>query len=236
VPGGGISPDDSRWIACRKYRKSFFLPVKVLSHLFRNRFVKHLRRAFQKGELRFHGELGSLAQPVVFEALCQKAARRDWVVYAKPPFGGPEQALKYLARYTHRVAISNRRLVSMHDGQVSFEWKDYANGNQTETITLDAVEFIRRFLVHVLPSGFVHIRHFGFLANRTRKRRLALCRSLLLAPHSQSSAVSPDTVSTKEDQPVRLCPACNTGRLVRIRVLSPAACACLAPTLAPDTS
>jgi hypothetical protein len=236
VPGGGISPDNSRWIPCRKYRKSFFLPVKILSHFFRNRFLKLLRRAFQKGKLRFHGELGSLAQPVVFEALCQKAGQRDWVVYAKHPFGGPEQALKYLARYTHRVAISNRRLVSMQDGQVTFQWKDYANGNQTETITLDSVEFIRRFLVHVLPSGFVHIRHFGFLANRTRKKRLALCRSLLSAPRSQASAASPDTVSTTEDQPARLCPACKTGRLIRIRVLSPAACACLAPPLVPDTS
>jgi hypothetical protein len=236
VPGGGISPDESRWIPCRKYRKSFFLPVKVLSHFFRNRFLKHLRRAFRKGKLRFHGELGSLAQPVVFEALCQKAGQHDWVVYAKHPFGGPEQALKYLARYTHRVAISNRRLVSTQDGQVSFEWKDYANGNQTETMTLDAVEFIRRFLVHVLPSGFVHIRHFGFLANRTRKRRLALCRSLLSAPLFQAGAGSPGTVSPTEDQPARLCPACKTGRLIRIRVLSPAACACLAPPLVPDTS
>jgi hypothetical protein len=116
---------------------------------------------------------------VAFEALCQKASRMEWVVYAKRPFGGPEPVLKYLARYTHRVAISNRRLLSMEDGRVTFEWKDYADGNQTKTMTLEAVEFIRRFLLHVLPSGFVHIRHFGFLANRKRKEKLALCRSLL---------------------------------------------------------
>ena len=108
----------------------------------------------------------------------------EWVVYAKRPFGGPEQVLKYLARYTHRVAISNRRLLSMEDGRVTFEWKDYAAGNQTKTMTLEAVEFIRRFLLHVLPSGFVHIRHFGFLANRKRKEKLALCRSLLRCPAS----------------------------------------------------
>ena len=178
VPGGGISPDQSRWIACRK---SFFLPVRVLSRLFRKKFLIHLRKAFQKGKLQFNGQLKSLAQPAAFEALCQQAGRIEWVVYAKRPFGGPEQVLKYLARYTHRVAISNRRLISMADGRVTFEWKDYAGGNQTKTMTLEAVEFIRRFLLHVLPSGFVHIRHFGFLANRTRKKKLALCRSLLPA-------------------------------------------------------
>ena len=177
VPGGGISPDNSRWIPCRKYRKSFFLPVKVLSRFFRKRFLIHLRKAFQKGKLQFHGELESLAQPAAFDALCRKADQVEWVVYAKRPFDGPEQVLKYLARYTHRVAISNRRLLSLADGRVTFEWKDYAAGNQTKTMTLDAVEFIRRFLLHVLPSGFVHIRHFGFLANRTRKEKLALCRS-----------------------------------------------------------
>jgi hypothetical protein len=238
VPGGGISPDNSRWIPCRKYRKSFFLPVKVLSCFFRKRFLRHLRRAFEKGKLRFHGELESLAQPAVFDALCQKAGQGDWVVYAKPPFGGPEQVLKYLARYIHRVAISNRRLVSMQNGQVSFEWKDYAGGNETKTMTLDAVEFIRRFLTHVLPSGFVHIRHFGFLANRIRKERLALCRLLLSAPPvvSEASVGSAGIVSATGDQPVRPCPVCKTGRLIRIRVLSAAACACLEPPMVADSS
>jgi hypothetical protein len=197
-----------------------------------------LRRSFQKGKLQFHGELESLAQPAAFEALCQKAGRMEWVVYAKRPFGGPEQVLKYLARYTHRVAISNRRLLSVENGRVTFEWKDYAAGNQTETMTLEAVEFIRRFLLHVLPSGFVHIRHFGFLANRKRKENLALCRSLLAAPQlvSEASVDSPGSHdSTTEEQP-RRCLVCKTGRLIRIQVLTAAACACLPAPMIPDTS
>jgi hypothetical protein len=239
APGGGISPDNSGWIPCRKYRKSFFLPVKVLSSFFRKRFLIHLRRAYRKGKLQFHGELEPLAQPAAFEALCQKAGHLKWVVYAKPPFGGPEQVFKYLARYTHRVAISNRRLVSLADGRVTFEWKDYSAGNQTKTMTLEAVEFIRRFLLHVLPSGFVHIRHFGFLANRNRKEKLALCRSLLAAPQMVIEASADSSGrgdSTTEEELFRRCPACKTGRLIRIQVLTAAACACLpAPTIA-DTS
>jgi Putative transposase/Transposase zinc-binding domain len=239
VPGGGISPDNLRWMPCRKYRKSYFLPVKVLSCFFRKRFLIHLRKAFQKGKLQFHGELESLAQPTAFEALCQQAGEVEWVVYAKPPFGGPEQVLKYLARYTHRVAISNRRLLSLADGRVTFEWKDYAAGNQTKTMTLDAIEFIRRFLLHVLPSGFVHIRHFGFLANRKRKEKLALCRSLLAVPQMviKAGADSPGAVdSTIEERLFRLCPVCKTGRLILIQFLTAAACACLPVPLIADTS
>jgi Putative transposase/Transposase zinc-binding domain len=238
VPGGGISPDNSRWIPCRKYRKSFFLPVKVLSRFFRKRFLIHLRRAFQKGKLQFHGQLEFLAQPAAFEALCQKAGQVDWVVYAKRPFGGPEQALKYLARYTHRIAISNRRLLSMEDGRVTFEWKDYAAGNQTKTMTLEVVEFIRRFLLHVLPSGFVHIRHFGFLANRIRKQKLALCRSLLAAPQavSEPNADSPGSHDSTIEEQFRRCPVCKTGRLIVMQVLTAAACACLPLPMLADTS
>jgi hypothetical protein len=238
VPGGGISPDNLRWIPCRKYRKSFFLPVKVLSRFFRKRFLIHLRRAFRKGKLHFHGELESLAQPAAFEALCQKTGRVQWVVYAKRPFGGPAQVLKYLARYTHRVAISNRRLLSMQDGRVTFEWKDYAAGNQTKTMTLEPAEFIRRFLLHVLPSGFVHIRHFGFLANRKKKQKLALCRSFLLTPAvvSQASTDSPGSNDSTSEQQFRRCPVCMTGRLIRIEALSAAACACLSLPMITDTS
>jgi hypothetical protein len=221
VPGGGISRDNSRWIACRK---SFFLPVKVLSRFFRKKFLRHLRKAFQKGKLQFNGELQSLARPADFEALCQQAGQIEWVVYAKRPFGGPEQVLKYLARYTHRVAISNRRLLSMADGRVSFEWKDYADGNQSKTMTLEAVEFIRRFLLHVLPSGFVHIRHFGFLANRKRKEKLALCRSLLpprrIAIEASGNAPSDGDSTTTEPMSHR-CPVCKTGWLIVIQVLRP---------------
>ena len=161
-----------------------------------------------------------------------------WVVYAKRPFGGPDQVLKYLARYTHRVAISNRRLLSMEDGRVTFEWKDYADGNQTKTMTLEAVEFIRRFLLHVLPSGFVHIRHFGFLANRKRKQKLALCRSLLDGTQAVSGpgADSPTVPDSDSAQQPRPCPVCQAGRLIRIQALTAAACACLPAPLIADTS
>ena len=197
-----------------------------------------MRSSFQKGKLQFHGELESLGQPVAFEALCQKAGRMQWVVYAKRPFGGPEQVLKYLARYTHRVAISNRRLLSMEDGRVTFEWKDYADGSQTKTMTLEAVEFIRRFLLHVLPCGFVHIRHFGFLANRKRKEKLALCRSLLDGTQGVSGpgADSPTVRDSDSAEQPRRCPVCKVGRLIRIQVLTAAACVCLPAPLIADTS
>ena len=179
VPGGGFSPDGSRWIACRK--DSFFLPYKVLSRLFRKLFLLALGKAFRKGQLRFSGELRELTKPAAFQALCEKADHLEWVVHVKPPFGGPRRVLKYLARYTHRVAISNHRLRTLENGRVSFDWKDYADHSRTKTMTLDAVEFIRRFLLHVLPSGLVRIRHFGFLANRVRKQKLSQCRALLAA-------------------------------------------------------
>jgi hypothetical protein len=237
VPGGGISPDHSPWIACRK---SFFLPVKVLSRLFRTRFPIHLRKAFQKGKLQFHGELQSLAQPAAFEQLCDRAGKIAWVVYAKRPFGGPDQVLKYLARYTHRIAISNRRLISMKDGRVTFEWKDYAGGGQTKTMTLEAVEFIRRFLLHVLPSGFVHIRHFGFLANRKRKASLALCRSLLPARQAVAEAgaksSSGDCESILVEEASHQCPVCKIERMIFIQALTTAALACLPAPMAANTS
>ncbi len=213
VPGGGISPDGSRWITCRK---NFFLPVRVLSRLFRNKFLKALRSAFRRGELRFAGDLRYLAAPPAFQSLCHKLAPREWVVYAKPPFGGPERVLKYLARYTHRVAISNHRLRSIENGNVSFTWKDYAHGNQTKDMTLDAVEFIRRFLLHVLPSGFVRIRQFGLLANRVRKQKLDQCRALLAVP--QPLTDWQDRPEVKTDGPQR-CPVCALGRLIVIELL-----------------
>lgn len=235
VPGGGISADASRWIACRKYRKSFFLPVRVLSDFFCKRFLRHLRRAFQNGKLQFHGELKPLAQPEAFEAMCESLSRIKWVVYTKRPFGGPERVLKYLARYTHRVAISNRRILSMQDGRVTFECKDYAGGNQTKTVTLEAVEFIRRFLLHVLPSGFVHVRHFGFLANRNRKEKLALCRSLLSVPQ-RPAKISGNSVDGGDEQSPPRCPVCQTGRLILIQILTPALCMLLPAPAVADTS
>ncbi len=214
VPGGGISPDGDRWIGCKK--ACFFLPVRVLSSRFRNLFLIYFRRAFLAGRLKFYGEMAGLAQPAAFDALCRAARQSNWVVFAKPPFGGPEQVLKYLARYTHRVAISNRRLLSMEGGHVSFEYKDYADNNQTKILTLAATEFIRRFLMHVLPGGFVRIRQFGFLANRGRARKLALCRILLCVR-------TPAGTTVIQPPDVKLCPVCKVGRMVLIGFGNPLA-------------
>ena len=216
VPGGGISPDGTRWIACRK---SFFLPVRVLSRLFRTKFLRSLRVAFGRGDLRFAGELHALAEPAAFRSLCQQAVRNEWVVYAKPPFGGPERVLKYLARYTHRVAISNHRLRTLENARVSFDWKDYAHRGRTKIMTLDAVEFIRRFLLHVLPSGLVRIRQFGFLANRFRKQKLELCRALLGAP-TRSPIIASDDRPNAQIEDAHRCPICQLGRLIIIELLS----------------
>jgi hypothetical protein len=218
VPGGGISPDGSRWIACRK--DSFFLPVRLLSHRFRKKFLWQLHHVFRQGALHFTGELRSLASPAAFEALCEKAAKIEWVVHIKPPFGGPQRVLKYLARYTHRVAISNHRLRALENGRVSFEWKDYAHHGRRKIMTLDAVEFMRRFLLHVLPSGLVRIRQFGFLANRFRTEKLELCRHLLGVDQPPTPADCPIRADTDmEERPS--CPICKLGQLVLIEIIKP---------------
>jgi Putative transposase/Transposase zinc-binding domain len=174
VPGGGPSLDGTRWIACRP---GFFLPVRVLSRLFRRLFLEHLRTAFDG--LSFFGELASLADRAAFEARLASVQDRDWVVYAKRPFAGPEQMLAYLGRYTHRIAIANSRLVALADGQVSFRWRDYRHHDKSKVMTISAFEFIRRFLLHTLPDGFHRIRHYGFLATGWRAVMLARCRQLL---------------------------------------------------------
>jgi Putative transposase/Transposase zinc-binding domain len=207
VPGGGISLDGSRWIGCNK--SSFFLPVRLLSYHFRKSFLRSLRRAFRKGALQFHGELKTLSHPAGFQALCDQAAAIDWVVHVKPPFGGPRRVLKYLARYTHRVAISNHRLRSLENGHVSFEWKDYVHLARTQLMTLDAVEFLRRFLLHVLPTGLVRIRQFGFLSNRGRARKLQLCHTLLAARLPARC----DPTATSDSADSQTCPHCKRGRL-----------------------
>jgi len=216
VPGGGISLDGTHWIACRA---SFFLPVRVLSRLFRKKFLTYLKKASRKGALHFCGELRSLADPDQFQALCQKAANIEWVVYAKPPFGGPERVLKYLARYTHRVAISNHRIRSLENGRVNFEWKDYARRNRTKTMSVAAVEFMRRFLLHVLPTGLVRIRQFGFLANRVRKHKLELCRALLDIRPQSAPTDTPDRAGANLEDPQR-CPICQVGRLMLFELLT----------------
>ena len=176
VPAGGLSPDHTRWI---RSRDNYFLPKEVLAELFRGKFVDALKDAFQNGQLRFHGDLKLLAQPEIFAAWLRPLHRQDWVVYLKRPFGGPAYVVQYLGRYTHRVAISNHRLVSFKDGQVTFRWRDSAHHNEQKLMTLSVDEFLRRFLLHILPKGFVRIRNFGFLANRRRSTLLPLCFQLL---------------------------------------------------------
>jgi hypothetical protein len=227
VPGGGIALDGSRWVACRD---TFFLPVRVLSRLFRKKFLAYLSEAFNNGDLQFHGRLETLAERRNWCQLLVKLGSSDWVVYAKPPFGGPTQVLKYLARYTHRVAISNRRLVSFEGGRVTFRWKDYTEGNRDRTMTLDAAEFIRRFLLHSLPKGFQRIRQYGFLANRVRQQKLSLCRELLshanegtrpngnITPEDIDTDTRSDPDSTATEG---TCPACQKGRMAVVEVIEP---------------
>ena len=197
VPGGGIAPNGESWIPCRP---GFFLPVRVLSRLFRGLFLHYLEKAFAAGELNFFSAHRHLHEPAAFRRHLAPVRDTEWVVYAKRPFAGPEQVLDYVGRYTHRVAISNNRLVSIDNGKVRFRWKDYRDGNRQKTMTLAAEEFIRRFLIHVLPNGFHRIRYYGFLGNRHRARKLALCRDLLgMAPAAPS-----DPPSDFRDQVVAL--------------------------------
>ncbi len=220
VPGGGLAPDGTRWIVCRR---GFFLPVRVLSRVFRGKFIGLLQAAFTAGKLRHAPD------PESFEQLIAASVRTDWVVYAKRPFGGPEQVLKYLSRYTHRIALSNRRLVSMDERTVTFTWKDYADRCQRQAMTLAAPEFLRRFLMHVVPTGFVRIRHFGLLANRVRTANITRCRTLLGNPSREARMTAahvttagdritserrPDGCDTQtcRDQ----CPACGLGHMLRI--------------------
>jgi hypothetical protein len=202
VPSGGLSPDGQRWVSPRKAK--FFLPVKPLGRLFRGKFLDYLEEAFAANRLEFHGRLRELAHPACFQQLLSPLHSKEWVAYVKPPFGGPEQVLRYLARYTHRVAISNGRLLKLENGRVHFRWRDSQHGNQIQETSLDAVEFIRRFLLHVLPGGFVKIRHFGFLSNRRRKALIQHCRALL----PQIAVV----VRTLEAH-LPLCPICKVGHL-----------------------
>ena len=216
VPGGGLSPDHAHWIPARS---SFFLPVKVLSRVFRGKFVAGLRHAFRNHQLMFYGACSSLKKESQFIEFLPTLSRQDWVVYAKPPFGGAEHVLHYLARYTHRVAISNHRLVSVGNNAVSFRWKDYANGSQQRTLTISPEEFLRRFLQHVLPKGFPRIRYFEWLANRRRRDLLPLCRNLL---HQQPPTTG--TSCATERIAVRQCPQCNGPMYTLERFTAPEIC------------
>lgn len=219
VPGGGLSLDYDRWLACRP---GFFLPVRVLSRLFRRLFLDALQKAFDHGKLQFFSELEPLRQPQAFTKYLKPLRESEWVVYAKPPFGGPEQVLGYLARYTNRVAISNQRLVSLENDQISFQWKDYKHRNRIRVMTLEAREFIRRFLLHALPPHFQRIRYYGFLANTRRREKLALCRKLLSSDPTgllplMTVAAAVAGIVPKPD-PVR-CPVCCAGLMIRIQTL-----------------
>jgi Putative transposase/Transposase zinc-binding domain len=223
VPAGGLSPDGQRWISCRK---GFLLPVRVLSRLFRRLFLEGLQQAFDQHQLQCHGQLQPLAEPKGFARLLDRCRHTEWVVYAKPPFGGPAQVLEYLGRYTHHVAISNHRLLTCEEGNVSFRWKDYRHHNHQRVMTLDAAEFIRRFLLHILPAGFVRIRYFGWLSNRHRAENLARCRQLLAVPESPPPAEPPPLHWTTRYQQLTgldptLCPQCGQGRLVHWQTLLP---------------
>jgi hypothetical protein len=206
IPSGGLSADHQHWI---HPRYPFFLPVKVLSRVFRGKFVAGLKRAFRRGKLRFPGTLKPLTEERAFHAFLRTLYSNDWVVYAKRPFGGPQHVLQYLARYTHRVAISNHRIVNVADGKVTFRWKDYAHGSKQRLMTVTADEFLRRFLLHVLPRRFVRIRFCGFLANRSRRALLPLCRQLLTAHQLMPSAAQ--TASASTSSCAWLCPHCGGG-------------------------
>jgi len=223
VPGGGVTPDGQRWAACRP---GFFLPVRVLSRLFRRLFMERLRHAFEEGALRFFTSLAPLQEPAALATYLAPVARAEWVVYAKAPFGGAHQVLEYLGRYTHRVAISNNRLVEFTDGTVAFAWKDYRHESRRKVMRLEAGEFVHRFLLHVLPTGFQRIRHYGLLANRNRDARLTHCRQLMAVP--TPLAELPAAPIGYQDRYQRLtgvslrdCPHCGHGQMIFIESLRP---------------
>ena len=223
VPGGGPSLSGDRWVFCRP---NFFLPVRVLSSLFRRLFLECLERAFDAGKLQFFSTLEPLQKRSAFTRQLATLKERDWVVYAKAPFAGPEQVLDYVGRYTHRVALSNNRLLDIENDQVRFKWKDYRGGNQVKTMTLSAEEFIRRFLLHVLPNGFQRIRYYGFLGNRHREEKLAVCRHLLGMPQVEKERTERVTETDYRDRyedltgrSLRQCPQCRQGNMVVVQIL-----------------
>ena len=221
VTGGALSPDGARWIAAPP---GFLFPVRALATVFRGKFLDALRRAFAKGALRFAGSLVSLAEPAAFTAWLNQLRQPDWVVYAKRPFAGPTQVLEYLGRYTHRVALSNDRLLSLDAGIARFRWKDYADGDRVKVMALAADEFIRRFLLHIVPDGFVRIRHFGLLANRSRRAQLARCRELLASPPASATPPresGPALMLRLTGLDITRCAVCQQGQLRRTEILAP---------------
>jgi hypothetical protein len=224
VPGGGLAPDGSRWIASKE---DFFLSVRVLSRLFRGKFLDGLQAAYRSGSLQLSGSLAELTSPARFAELRTELFKKEWVVYSKPPFGGSEQVLKYVARYTHRVAISNWRILSAGAETVTFRYKDYRHGNSQRSMKLTGVEFLRRFLLHVLPDGFMRIRYYGFLANTCRKDKIAKCRELLseqpsaIDPNEGDATAGKNTTETETDTETERCTACGVGTMRTIDTFDP---------------
>ena len=219
LPAGGLAPDGTQWIPCRPH---FFLPVRVLSRRFRRLYLAGLEQTYAQGQLSLMGRCRELAEPTPWQRLLAALRDQEWVVYAKEPLREPQHVLKYLARYTHRVGISNHRLVSLADGQVTFRYKDYQRGHRLRTLTLEAVEFLRRLMLHVPPHGFHRLRHFGFLANRVRQEKLAQCRSLLgqaTRPPAQQEAVDLKTPAVSAAEPGSVCPVCQHGRMQLVQTL-----------------
>ena len=226
VTGGGLSTAGNSWVSCRQ---RFFIPVRVMSALFRGKFLARLKDTFESGELIFPGGIGHLKEPHVFESFRKQFYHKNWVVYCKPPFDGVGGVLQYLGRYTHRIAISNNRILNLQDGHVTFRWRDYSDGNKQKTMTLKVDEFIRRYLLHVLPNRYVRIRHFGLLANRSRKDNITLCREHL----GTSTTIKPEKENkeTWQEQLLRItgidvttCPVCRKGRMFRVDELLPSRC------------
>jgi len=228
VPGGGLSPDGQRWVPCRP---GFFLPVRVLSSLFRRLFLESLQKAFDSGKLQFFAALESLRERDAFAQLLARVKACEWVAYAKRPFAGPEQVLDYVGRYTHRVAISNNHLLDIENNQVRFQWKDYRHGEQSKTMALSADEFIRRFLLHVLPDGFQRIRYYGYLGNRYRRDKLQQCRRVLGMPtpleQTDASLQEKDYRDRYEEltgHSLHQCPQCSQGHMLVVKILPPSLC------------
>lgn len=218
VPGGGLCFDGTRFV---RSREKFFIPVKVLSRKFRGKFLAFLKEAYQDGALNFHGKLKPLSGKLKFQSLFDALYRKDWVVYCKKPFKTPWHVLRYLGRYTHRVAISNQRIVSLQDDRVTFSWRDYKDKKRsTKLMTLEASEFIRRFLLHVLPNRFVKIRHYGILSNRNRNRKLRLCQKLTLSKIREAQKLSMVELLFKlTGLDLRVCPCCKQGNMVTKQLL-----------------
>jgi hypothetical protein len=228
VPGGGLSDDGKRWLYPKKSKKNkkFFVHINVISDLFKKKFLAYFKKAYRKGELKFVGRTQHLNQKAEFQKLLDQLYRVKWVTYCKPPFGGPEKVLSYLARYTNKVAISNHRIVKFEGGRVSFKWRDYRHGDKEKLMTLDVFEFIRRFLLHVLPFQYMRFRYYGLFSNRHRKTKISLCQAILGMPHLKED----DVVESKTWQDwlfeltgfdLRVCPNCGKGRMVRQEIILP---------------